>query len=84
METLSSWALAFAYVISVTYYLNLLGAFSLSLTPFHSTLDAKLMTSGVFTIIVVVGWSRGFKSLERLEYVSVSLKLAIIAVSWLD
>lgn len=79
VETLSSWALAFAYVISVTYYLNLLGAFSLSLTPFHSTLDAKLMTSGVFTIIVVVGWSRGFKSLERLEYVSVSLKLAIIA-----
>jgi len=78
VETLSSWALAFAYIISVTYYLNLLGAFSLSLTPFDSTLDAKLMTSGVFGIIVIVGWSRGFKSLERLEYVSVGLKLAII------
>jgi hypothetical protein len=79
VETLSSWALAFAYIISVSYYLNLLGAFSLSLTPFDSALDAKLMTSGVFAIIVLVGWWRGFKSLERLEYVSVGLKLAIIA-----
>ncbi|NIY75119.1 hypothetical protein HED22_05630 [Thalassospira sp. HF15] len=79
VETLSSWSLAFAYVISVTYYLNLLGAFSLSLTPFSSALDAKLMTTAVFIIIVLVGWLRGFKSLERLEYVSVGLKLAIIA-----
>lgn len=79
IETLSSWALAFAYIISVTYYLNLLGAFSLSLTAFRSALDAKLMTSAVFMIIVLVGWWRGFKSLERLEYVSVGLKLAIIA-----
>tara|TARA_B100000674_G_scaffold472543_1_gene462462 strand:- start:10700 stop:11905 length:1206 start_codon:yes stop_codon:yes gene_type:complete len=79
VETLSSWALAFAYIVSVTYYLNLLGAFSLSLTPFNSALDAKLMTSAVFVIIVFVGWSRGFRSLERLEYVSVGLKLAIIA-----
>ncbi|QPO11755.1 hypothetical protein IT893_19010 [Thalassospira sp. A40-3] len=79
VETLSSWALAFAYIISVTYYLNLLGAFSLSLTPFDSALDAKLMTSGVFAIIIVVGWSHGFKSLEQMEYVSVGLKLAIIA-----
>ncbi|KJE34182.1 membrane protein [Thalassospira sp. HJ] len=79
VETLSSWALAFAYIVSVTYYLNLLGAFSLSLTPFNSALDAKLMTSAVFIIIVFVGWSRGFRSLERLEYVSVGLKLAIIA-----
>ncbi|MEE3045572.1 MAG: hypothetical protein VX620_09990 [Pseudomonadota bacterium] len=79
IETLSSWALAFAYIISVSYYLNLLGAFALSLTPFNSDLDAKLLTTGVFIIIVFVGWSRGFKSLEKMEYVSVSLKLAIIA-----
>ena len=79
IETLSSWALAFAYIISVSYYLNLLGAFALSLTPFNSDLDAKLLTTGVFFIIVFVGWSRGFKSLEKMEYVSVGLKLAIIA-----
>ena len=79
IEILSTWALAFAYIISVTYYLNLLGAFSLSLTPFDSARDAKIMTTGVFGIIILVGWSRGFKSLEHLEYVSVGLKLAIIA-----
>jgi hypothetical protein len=33
LETLSSWALAFAYIISVAYYLNLLGSFAVSLTP---------------------------------------------------
>ncbi|MHC8491527.1 APC family permease [Thalassospira sp. SM2505] len=79
IETLSSWALAFAYIISVSYYLNLLGAFALSLTPFKSGFDAKLLTTAVFITIVLVGWSRGFKSLEKMEYVSVSLKLAIIA-----
>lgn len=30
-------------------------------------------------MIVLVGWTRGFKSLEQMEYVSVSVKLAIIA-----
>ncbi|MDG4718566.1 hypothetical protein [Thalassospira aquimaris] len=79
IETIASWTLAFAYIISVSYYLNLLGAFALSLTPFNSGFDAKLLTTGVFIIIVLVGWSRGFKSLEKMEYVSVSLKLAIIA-----
>ena len=79
IETIASWTLAFAYIISVSYYLNLLGAFALSLTPFKSGFDAKLLTTGVFIIIVLVGWSRGFKSLEKMEYVSVSLKLAIIA-----
>lgn len=79
IETLSSWALAFAYIISVSYYLNLLGAFALSLTPFDSRFDAKILTSAVFVVIVLVGCLRGFKSLEQMEYVSVSLKLAIIA-----
>ncbi len=77
-ETLSSWALAFAYVISVTYYLNLFGAFGVSLTPEDDPFHARLLTSAVLILILLVGWGRGFAALERMEQVSVGIKLAII------
>lgn len=79
LETVASWALAFAYVISVAYYLNLLGAFAVSMTPFDSAIDAKLVTSAVFVLILIIGWTKGFHALERVEQVSVGVKLAIIA-----
>lgn len=78
IELAASWALAFAYVISVSYYLNLFGAFAVSLTPLNSPLHAREVTSAVLLLILVVGWTRGFGALERLEQLSVSLKLAII------
>ena len=78
LEALASWVLAFAYVISVAYYLNLLGAFAVSLTPTNDPIYAKLITSGVFALVLAVGWTRGFHALERLEQISVGLKLAII------
>lgn len=79
LELLSDWALAFAYIVSVAYYLNLFGAFAVSLTPIQSETNAKLVTSAVFATIVAVGLQRGLGALERLEQVSVGLKLAIIA-----
>ena len=79
METAASWVLAFAYIISVAYYLNLFGAFGVSLTPADNTFDAKLLTTAMFGLILAVGWTRGFSALERLEQVSVGIKLAVIA-----
>ena len=79
LETLSAWALAFAYVISVTYYLNLFGAFGVRLTPVDDTFHARSLTSAVLILILLVGWGRGFSALERMEQVSVGIKLAIIA-----
>jgi len=79
LETLSSWVLSFAYVISVAYYLNLLGAFGMRLTPWNTPLNARLLTTVVFLFILFTGWTRGFSALERLEQFSVGLKLAIIA-----
>lgn len=79
LETLASWTLAFAYVISVAYYLNLFGAFGVSLTAFDDAFSAKLLSSAVLLIILAVGWTKGFSAMERLEQFSVSLKLAIIA-----
>ena len=79
LEILASWALAFAYIISVAYYLNLFGAFAVSLTPFDSPTNGKAVTTAVFAVILVTGWTRGFHALERMEQVSVGIKLAIIA-----
>lgn len=79
LETAASLALAGAYVISVAYYLNLFGAFGVSLTPIDAPFYAKVLTTTVFAVILAMGWTRGFKMLERMEYLSVTLKLAIIA-----
>ena len=79
LEALSSWSLAFAYAISVAYYLNLFGAFGVSLTAFDSAMSAKVVTSLVYLLILGVGCTGGFKVLEGMEYFSVTVKLAIIA-----
>lgn len=79
LETLASWSLAFAYVISVAYYLNLFGAFAVSLTRFDSATGGRMATTVVFCVILLTGWTRGFHALERMEQVSVGIKLAIIA-----
>jgi hypothetical protein len=78
IETVSSWALSFAYIISVAYYLNLLGAFAVSLTPWDTALAARGVTSTAFAVILIVGWTKGFTALERLEQIAVGVKLAII------
>ncbi|MGD9918821.1 MAG: hypothetical protein AB7U46_12450 [Paenirhodobacter sp.] len=78
IERLAQSALAFAYVISVAYYLNLFGAFAVALTPWHGAFAARIVTTAMLLVIGAVGFSGGFKALERMEYLSVSLKLAII------
>ena len=40
--------------------------------------SAKLLTTAMFAFILVIGWTRGFSALERLEQISVGLKLAVI------
>ena len=79
LENAASIILAFAFVVSVAYYLNLFGAFGVSLTELDDSFHAKLLTTAVFVVILFTGLSRGFAALERMEQVAVGLKLAIIA-----
>jgi len=79
LETLSSWALAFAYAISVAYYLNLFGEFGLSLTRLDDPFHARILASGVFLVILAVGLTHGFRALERVEQITVGINLSIIA-----
>ncbi len=79
VERVASWALAFAYVISVAYYLNLFGAFAARIVHAETGALSQVITTAVYLFILAAGWTGGFALLERLEQISVSLKLAIIA-----
>jgi hypothetical protein len=50
-----------------------------SLNQIAESFHAKIVTSGVFLLILAVGWNHGFHALERMEQISVGLKLAVIA-----
>lgn len=78
-ERVASWVLAFAYIVSVAYYLNLLGAFSARLFDQPPDNLAQIITSCVYAVILSAGLSKGFGLLEWLEKLSVSIKLAIVA-----
>ena len=78
LDRAASWVLAFAYIISVAYYLGLFGAFALERTGIASDISQRGLTTAVFLVILVTGWTKGFAALERMEQVAVSLKLAVI------
>lgn len=78
LETVAGISLVLAYVISITYYLNLFGAFAVSLTSVDNQVHARIVTSAVLTFIMLFGWMRGFRDLERIEEGTVGLKLSII------
>jgi len=79
VEGIASWALAFAYVISVAYYLNLFGAFAARIFGAPSDLLGRAITTGVYLVILAAGLTKGFSLLERMEQVTVSIKLVVIA-----
>ncbi|MEQ8696365.1 MAG: hypothetical protein RLT05_07370 [Bauldia litoralis] len=79
LDATASWALAFAYIVSVAYYLRLFGSFAVSLTSVEDAFHAKLVTTAVLAFVGLYGYARGLRALEGLERVSVGVKLAIIA-----
>jgi hypothetical protein len=79
LETVASYALTLAYVISINYYLNLFGAFSVSLTSVNDRVHARIVATAAIAFVALLGWIRGFAGLERIEELTVGLKLAIIA-----
>ncbi len=79
LERAASVALMLAYVVSITYYLNLFGAFAVSLTPVDDPFYGRIVTSIVLGFVAIFGWARGFKALERIEEGTVGIKLTVIA-----
>ncbi|MEI2387161.1 hypothetical protein [Breoghania sp. JC706] len=79
LERLSHLVLAFAYFVSVTYYLVLFASFALKPFGIVDETAVKIVVTICLALIGVVGFTRGFSAVERVEVYTVSLKLAIIA-----
>jgi hypothetical protein len=89
LEQTSHLALACAYFISVTYYLNLLSAFLLKGIGMTDPFAGKILTTAILLGIGLHGLLRGLRGLENVEEYAVGLKLAIIAavlcaLAWLN
>jgi len=78
LEQLSHVVLAGAYVISVTYYLQLMSAFLLDRFGVSDLLWSRVIATTVLVAIAVVGAAWGLAVLERLETYAISLNLGMI------
>ncbi|NPB07461.1 MAG: hypothetical protein GXN96_00870 [Aquificae bacterium] len=78
LDRFSSLALAFAYMISVAFYLRLLSAFVFSGFLERNHLYENLFTSLLLLFIGVSGFLRGLDFLEFMEKYAVALKLSVI------
>lgn len=78
LEYISAWILSVAYMISVAYYLNLFGSFAVSLTSYNTQGAARVVTTSMYLVILALGFWRGFRVLESVEYQAVAIKLAVI------
>ncbi len=78
LETISSWALAFAYIVSIAYYLNLFGAFAASIVSDPATDHSEHIALTALGVVLAIGLTRGFDGLEFVEKLVVGLKLAIV------
>lgn len=79
VEGLSHLVLAFAYFISVAYYLALLSAFALKGLGQSDPVLARSITTAILIGIGAMGALRGLKLVEQVEEYAVSIKLAVIA-----
>ncbi|MCB9730027.1 MAG: hypothetical protein H6744_10165 [Deltaproteobacteria bacterium] len=79
LEKASHVVLAVAYVVSVTYYLQLLSAFALDRFGVADLLWSRVLCTAVLGGITAVGAVWGLKALEGLETWAVSLNLGMIA-----
>ena len=77
-----SWqhfVLAFAYFISVAYYLVLLGNFLLDGIGVDSEVAANAIATAILAVLGSLGLFRGLGMVERIEKYTVAINLAVIA-----
>jgi hypothetical protein len=78
LESLSRYALAAAYVISVTYYLSVLSIFLLKGFGIHNQLFARIITTSILLALAAFGRWRGLDMLEKIEDGAATINLSII------
>jgi small neutral amino acid transporter SnatA (MarC family) len=79
LEKLSHLVLAFAYFISVTYYLVLLSSFLLNGVGISDADLVNTITTAILAALGVLGLLKGLGMVERVEKYTVGVNLAVIA-----
>jgi hypothetical protein len=79
LERFSHFVLAFAYFVSVAYYLVLLGNFLLKGADVQSPDMAKLVATVILAVLGLLGLLRGLGMVEGIEKYAVGINLAVIA-----
>ena len=79
IEYLGNIALGLAYMIAVAFYLSLLSSFLLEYLGFSNPILEKSLTTGVILIIAITGYFRGLSGLEKMESISMTIQLSIVA-----
>ncbi|QGY41041.1 hypothetical protein GM415_13195 [Pseudodesulfovibrio cashew] len=79
LEKISHYALAGAYCVSVSYYLQLLASFALQPLSLTSAWIGKTLVTLILAGIGIIGTSRGLKGIEKVERIVVGFNLAMIA-----
>jgi len=79
LERSSEYALAFAYFVSVAYYLNLFASFALRADGIIDITATRWTSSAVIVILGLFGAIRGLSALENIEAGAVGIKLGLIA-----
>lgn len=78
LERNSDYALAFAYFISVAFYINLFASFGLKAFDIINPETVRYLSSAVIITLGLIGTLKGLRALEDVEIFSVSIKLALI------
>lgn len=79
LDRASEYALAFAYFVSVTYYLNLFASFALRADDIVDADLTRWLSSAAIVALGAIGAVRGLRMLEQVEATAVGIKLALIA-----
>ncbi|SMN14907.1 putative protein [uncultured Candidatus Thioglobus sp.] len=78
VEYLGNIVLVLAYMVAVAFYLSLLSSFLLSYLGFSNLVYERWLTTIIITFIAVIGYLKGLGGLEKLEFLSMTVQLAIV------
>lgn len=78
LERTADLILSAGYMLSVAYFLNLFAAFALRIVGVTDPLAIRTAASVVIVLIGGLGVTGGLRSLERIEIVTVGIKLSLI------
>ncbi|MDQ7061322.1 MAG: hypothetical protein Q9M43_09380 [Sulfurimonas sp.] len=78
LEKFSDIALLVAYVVSVSLYLHILSAFTLSSIGIDSDLNENILTTSIIVLITFIGMTSGLRPLEILEKYALFITLVVV------